>query len=90
MTPSTYRTNRACFPRAELEKYRGMWIAFSPDGNRIVGSGPTLGNADQQVRIAGEDPNQVVFERVPEADEDINLGSEEFRSCFNSPTSTNP
>ncbi len=74
-----YRTNRANFPEAELEKYRGRWIAFSPDGTHIVASGETLGQTDELVRAAGEDPNQAVFERVPGPDEDIYLGSEEFR-----------
>jgi len=73
-----------------LEKHRGLWIAFAADGSRIVGSGATLELADQQVRAAGEDPNDVVFERVPGPDDDICLGSEEFRACSNSPTSMNP
>jgi len=54
-----------------------------------MASGPTLEQADEQVRAAGEDPNEVIFERVPGPDDDICLGSEEFRSCFNSPISTN-
>ncbi len=90
MISSEYRTNRAAFPRSELEKYRGLWIAFAPNGTRIIASGPTLDQADEQVRAAGEDPNEVIFERVPGPDDDICLGSEEFRSCFNSPTSMNP
>ena len=79
MIPAAYRTNRASFPRSELEKYRGMWIAFNPNGTHIVASGSTFGQADQQVRAAGEDPNAVVFERVPGPDDDICFGSEEFR-----------
>jgi hypothetical protein len=90
MITSEYRSNRATFPRAELDEYRGLWIAFASDGTRIIASGLTLAEADEHVRAAGEDPNEVVFERVPGPEDDICLGSEEFRSCFNSPTSTNP
>lgn len=90
MISSEYRTNRASFPRSELEKYRGMWIAFAGNGSRIIASGTTLEEADERVRAAGEDPNEAVFERMPGPDDDTCLGSEEFRSCFNSPTSTNP
>ena len=37
-----YRTNRAQFPRAELARYEGSWVAFSADGCRIVASGEAL------------------------------------------------
>ena len=89
MIPSVYRTNRMSFPHSELEKYRGQWVAFSTDGARIVGGGATLELADQQVRAAGENCNEVVFERVPALDDDIYLGSEELGPCCSSPTSTN-
>ena len=79
MIRSEYRTNRATFPRSELEKYRGLWIAFDATGTRIVASGQSLNEADQHVKTAGEDPNEVVFERVPGPDDDICLGAEEFR-----------
>jgi len=35
------------------------------DGTHIIARGLTFGAPDQQVRGAGEDPNAVVFERVP-------------------------
>ena len=34
----TYRENRAKFPLNELRKRDGQWVAFSPDGQRIVAS----------------------------------------------------
>lgn len=79
MNRSVFDINRASIPRTELAKYQGLWIAFSPNGARIVASGMTLGDADQRVRDAGFDPNEVVFERVPAPDDDICLGSQEFQ-----------
>jgi len=78
MITSQYRANRASFPRAELEKYRGLWIAFDASGTRIVASGRSLGEADEQARNAGENPDEAVFERVPSAEDDVCIGSEEF------------
>jgi hypothetical protein len=63
-----------CTPE-ELEQYRGNWIAFSADGSRIVASSPTLAGLDARVRAAGEDPEQVVLERIPGSDS-IRSGSE--------------
>ena len=79
MISSEYRTNRASFPRSELEKYRGLWVAFAPNGTRIIASGLTLYQADEHVRAVGEDPNDVVFERVPGPDDDICLATGQGR-----------
>jgi len=90
MITSKYRSNRVAFPRSELEKYRGLWVAFSEDGASIIASGSTFEEAEREVTAAGHDPNRAVFERVPGPENDVYLGSEEFHSCSNSPTSTNP
>jgi hypothetical protein len=79
MIRAEFQANRASFPRAELEKYRGLWVAFSSNGVRIVAAGKTLEEADRNVLVAGEDPNFVMFERVPGPDDDVCFGSEEFR-----------
>jgi hypothetical protein len=63
-----------CTPE-ELEQYRGNWIAFSTDGSRIIASSPTLAGLDARVRTAGEDPEQVLLERMPASDT-IRSGSE--------------
>src|SRR5262249_46083524 len=73
-----YRTNRSRFPRIELEPYRGSWVAFSGDGRRIVASGETLQRLEEQIAATGQDPQQVVLERVPGPDDDISLGGAEF------------
>ncbi len=59
----------------ELGKYRGRWVAFSGDGCRLIASAASLANLDAKVREAGEDPEEVLLERIPEGDS-IASGSE--------------
>lgn len=79
MFTQEFQTNRARFPRPELEKYRGQWVAFSPDGCRIVASGATLERLEDSLAAAGHDPEQVAFEYVSGPEGDVCLGWEEFR-----------
>ena len=78
MITQEFRMNRAKFPHAELVKYQGMWVAFSPDGRRIVKSGQTLQQLEEQLAAAGEDPQKVVLECVPGPEDDSLLGSGEW------------
>ena len=64
MDPHEYRENRARFPHAELAKHRGQWVAFSPDGRRIIAGSDDLAALDALVTTAGEDPEQVGLERI--------------------------
>ncbi|MEX2119422.1 MAG: DUF5678 domain-containing protein [Pirellulales bacterium] len=63
-----YLSNRQHFPAGELEKYAGQYVAWSPDGKRIVASSDNLEALDCEVRAAGEDPAQCVIEGVPAYD----------------------
>ena len=54
------------FPLEELGKHRGCWVAFSPDGCRLVASGKTLAALDALVRAAGENPEEVLLEQIPD------------------------
>jgi hypothetical protein len=56
------------FPLEELSKHRGHWVAFSADGRRLIASGRTLAILEAQVRAAGEDPEEVLLERVPDSE----------------------
>ena len=47
-------------------EYAGQWIAWNPDGTRIVASGRTLQEAAQAAATAGE--SQPVFAKVPKAE----------------------
>jgi hypothetical protein len=72
---TSYDDNRADFPIEELEKCIGLWVAFSEDGTRIVDSCKSLSELQTRLRIAGRDPHDLVFSRIPSADE-IQSGSE--------------
>ena len=78
MISAEYQTNRARFPRIELEQYRGSWVAFSADGRRVIASGETLARLEELIVAAGEDPQQVVLERIPSREDDTCLGGAEF------------
>ena len=77
MLTQEFRQNRSRFPREELEKHRGQWVAFSPDGRRIVASAPTLESLEERLRLAGEDARHLAFEGIPGPADDISLGAEE-------------
>jgi hypothetical protein len=55
-----YEENRSKFPLDELAKYAGKHVAFSPDGTRIVASGESIEEVEEQLMAAGIDPSQVV------------------------------
>jgi hypothetical protein len=73
-----FRTNRAAIPWSELEQYRGQWVAFSPDGTKIVANGTDLDDLESKIKAAGHDPNEVVLENVPGEEFDTYLGSGEL------------
>ena len=63
-----YLENRQKFPLDELAKYFGHWIAWSPDGTRIVASSTDPDALEDLVRAAGEDPLECIVEGIPEED----------------------
>jgi hypothetical protein len=77
MNRQQYRTNRVTFPPAELARYRGQWVAFSPDGRRILAGAEALERLEEQLAALGEDPQQVVLEHIPGPEDDTNLGGAE-------------
>jgi hypothetical protein len=75
MPTAQFNKNRASFPLDELAKYEGNWVAFSPDGIKIVAADPDLAVLEQKVRSAGYNPADVGFENVPaESDGEIFIG----------------
>jgi hypothetical protein len=72
---STYEQNRASIPPAELRQYCGQWVAFGLDGSRVLAGAETLRQLEEQLAAAGEDPQQVAFERI-EPDDSLPGGAE--------------
>jgi len=66
--------NRQRFPLEELAKYMGCWIAWSPDGTRVVASAVNLDDLENLVRESGEDSTQCVIEGIPEQETVIGGG----------------
>jgi hypothetical protein len=52
----------------ELSKHRGHWLAYSADGARLIASCATLKELDIHVRAAGENPEDVLLDRIPNGD----------------------
>lgn len=63
-----YLKNRLRFPLDELAKHAGDWVAWSPDGTRIVAAARDPAALDGLIRIAGEDPERCVVEGIPDSD----------------------
>jgi hypothetical protein len=47
--------NRAAFPLEELERYRNHYIAFDPEGTRIIAATERAEDIDTAIRAAGYD-----------------------------------
>jgi hypothetical protein len=81
MISTEYAKNRALFPFTELQRHRGRWVGFSPDGRRLLAAAPTLEALRAQLQAAGHDAEQVVYEQVPESGEEVYAGGVEFLEC---------
>ena len=68
MNIQEYLKNRQVFPLEQLAKHRGEWVAWSPDGTRLVAASKDLDELDQLVLAAGEDPENCPIEGIPDSD----------------------
>ena len=59
-----FRRNQSRFPRAELEKYNGQYVAWSPDGRAILAADPDPLRVDALLVAAGHDPAEILVSRV--------------------------
>lgn len=59
-----FRRNQSRLPRAELEKYNGQYVAWSPDGSRIIAADLDPLRVDALIRAAGYDPGEILVSRV--------------------------
>jgi hypothetical protein len=59
-----FRRNQSRIPRAELEKHNGQYVAWSPDGSRIVAADPDPLRLDALLGAAGYDPSEILVSRL--------------------------
>jgi hypothetical protein len=64
-----FLTNRAQVSAAELEKYAGKYVAWSPDGKQIIAADEDPMQVVARVKSAGYDPAECVLSSVPAAEE---------------------
>jgi len=72
-----FLTNRQQFPPGELARYAGKYIAWSPDGTRIIASDDDLEKVAAAVEDQGYDSSEIVLSSVPFPDE-VLLGGGAF------------
>ena len=68
MNMQEYLKNRIKFPLDELAKHRGEWVAWSPDGTRLVANSRDPNALDDLIRAAGENPEECPIEGIPDSD----------------------
>lgn len=66
--------HRAAYPPEALAEYAGRWIAWSPDGARIVAESAAPEELDERIRTSGEDPERCVVEGIPATDATLGGG----------------
>jgi hypothetical protein len=69
-----YVRNRSQFPLEGLEQYAGTYVAWSPDGTKIVASDEDPLKVVATVKAAGYDLAELVISSVPSADETLLAG----------------
>lgn len=64
-----FRRNQSRFPREELEKYNGQYVAWSDDGTRILAAQADPAQLDARLIAMGLYPGDVLICRVSVTDE---------------------
>ena len=66
---SHYHENQRNFPREEELKHAGKYVAFSPDGTRILASGDSTDEVVEKLAAAGIHFSQVVHAYIDPPDQ---------------------
>jgi hypothetical protein len=59
-----FRRNQSRVPREELEKFNGQYVAWSPDGTRILAAHAEMAQVDSMIVAAGFDPGEILVTRI--------------------------
>jgi hypothetical protein len=59
-----FRRNQSDYPREALQTYNGQYVAWSPDGRRILAADFDLLRVDAALCAAGYDPAQILVSLV--------------------------
>lgn len=59
-----FRHNQSQFPREELEKYNGQWVAWSEDGTAILAADSDPMKVDAWLKAAGYDTGVILVSLV--------------------------
>jgi hypothetical protein len=74
MDMQAFLKNREQFPAAQLAKYAGKYVAWSPDGTRILASDEDELRLANTIREAGYNSTAVLIAFVPAGDEILQGG----------------
>ena len=66
-----YLKNRRNFPLDELARYAGSYVAWSPEGDRIIANDEDPLRLEELIKALGYDPAEIVVSSVPYPDEVI-------------------
>jgi hypothetical protein len=61
---SSFDENRRQFPLEKLAAYAGQFVAWNPDGTRILASAASMEAVEEKLIAAGIDPSQVVGDYI--------------------------
>jgi hypothetical protein len=64
-----FRRNQSQFPREELEKYNGQYVAWSHDGTRILAAHADPEQLDAMLVAAGYNPGDILVAVVAVPDD---------------------
>ena len=59
-----FRVNQSRFPREQLAKYNGQYVAWSDDGTRILAANTDPAIVDAALAASGYDPGEILVNLI--------------------------